>query len=1040
MAVDPSLLSYFDQLSTTAGATAAPPAEREYMVNAAAQELGVVLRTMREKVVRGEPFSKADIHRWLNDEKAQQQANGGQNPPLTNATKLLLLSSLSDSFSQLSAADMDMIARMQVIPPEMQQALGAAPPQHPPTASGPQPYKRKKPGAKGSNSRKIRYGPPPLPLSNSQKGKKANPRNQKFAKSQFPHAMGGVAPYQPGYVPMAPPGKPRDPYEAGGRGQTPDGNGIPFNLPPGTALVTDPATGQPTLVPLANMGVGGPMMMAPPPDVMQPQALGSAQVGGYGFNPYQRGVLPPLPNGPTDVQRMMTAVQIEEETRRATLLQHEYRERQALFMQHKQAEAPLLQRHRIMNDPHRLAQQSRITVHEQEGILQEEYNNREQLLEQEHQERIAIWNKMMDAAEYSLHEMSAITIQSLWRGYQARKDVAERRRVRGLQNAWEVELMETANRRQVEQQLQIEFAAIVELFLERRDLQLLQMAEKKGRAAIQEEAMWRFMKISGLSTDDRLASTVLMVLHDELHSRRAMEILEDKLYRQWREDEYRARIEVQKLQWDNMQKRTILSTVKIQNAWRSYTSRLRFYALMRARERRREMLEDDELNRFFLGELEEHETAARRALEWEEEETFKDWAAVHAHHWRRALEEFNARLDAENAAERDAICQQLDMWERMGILEREVKLRQMLYEQEEDERINILHARETNFLCTQMNLHEQKGISDAEFEERWEIIQAEDDEWRLLLSEEWSGVVLAVDDHVRIVERERRHRADILRQEAAEREALLRMRWADFSSILRVPNEKATIIQCAWRSYVARARVRYMRAWRGYQGQVAAVCQRLADMEDDYRRRLEDEEILEHNYLVEQEEEDWTRVHVRVIERAYMAYKTRQVINEEVRRHQMGLLTLQEELFYAPHGQMGMQQPPPAPPHRHQPAYQQPHPQPSGSGAPYHQQGPPSNAISHPSNPYSYPPQYQLPGGGGYPQQGGPQSQQPAMEYGPRPPYAPRAPQGQPSPRVSVYANFPKGQTPPPPPGFQYYPQPPQQMYGADPYYGPHAA
>ena len=50
------------------------------------------------------------------------------------------------------------------------------------------------------------------------------------------------------------------------------------------------------------------------------------------------------------------------------------------------------------------------------------------------------------------------------------------------------------------------------------------------------------------------------------------------------------------------------------------------------------------------------------------------------------------------------------------------------------------------------------------------------------------------------------------------------------------------------------------------------------------------------------EEEDWTRTHVRAIERCYMAYKTRQTINELVRKNQRTLMPTGQDLFYNPPG------------------------------------------------------------------------------------------------------------------------------------------
>lgn len=73
-----------------------------------------------------------------------------------------------------------------------------------------------------------------------------------------------------------------------------------------------------------------------------------------------------------------------------------------------------------------------------------------------------------------------------------------------------------------------------------------------------------------------------------------------------------------------------------------------------------------------------------------------------------------------------------------------------------------------------------------------------------------------------IIEREGRHRADILRCEAEWREQIYRLRWADLGFILRVPNEKATIIQCAWRSSKARSVAAEKRAMKIMK--VCAVC------------------------------------------------------------------------------------------------------------------------------------------------------------------------------------------------------------------------
>ena len=141
----------------------------------------------------------------------------------------------------------------------------------------------------------------------------------------------------------------------------------------------------------------------------------------------------------------------------------------------------------------------------------------------------------------------------------------------------------------------------------------------------------------------------------------------------------------------------------------------------------------------------------------------------------------------------------------------------------------------------QMNIHERTDLKNAEIELRRELLIEEvENFWGILIAEWGTPAVPDYDSGRWTLEREKRHRVDLRREEREEREYIYKLRWAELTYLLRIPNEKATIIQTAWRGHVARRDVEQKKRQAHYANQILQNNKEVQELEARARAEIED--------------------------------------------------------------------------------------------------------------------------------------------------------------------------------------------------------
>jgi hypothetical protein len=370
-----------------------------------------------------------------------------------------------------------------------------------------------------------------------------------------------------------------------------------------------------------------------------------------------------------------------------------------------------------------------------------------------------------------------------------------------------------------------------------------------------------------------------------------------------REAEYNSRITHQREDLRKRQLKQRAAAIKIQTTWRGYEARKTTKLLARQKLRGQKQREALDRIRAQVDLLNTEELNGRMAIEASEAEQLQDWYQVHSEQWGQIVAEYDERQNRLAVEERTRICSQLNQFEQDRLLTQQENERAGYITEEEMLRMQLLQGRETDFIITQMNIHERTDLKNAEIELRRELLIEEvENFWGILIAEWGTPAVPDYDSGRWTLEREKRHRVDLRREEREEREYIYKLRWAELTYLLRIPNEKATIIQTAWRGHVARRDVEQKKRQAHYANQILQNNKEVQELEARARAEIEDTREMELAAAQDAEEEDWTRTHVRAIERCYMAYKTRQTINELVRKNQRTLMPTGQDLFYNPPG------------------------------------------------------------------------------------------------------------------------------------------